>query len=742
MPAVAVSSSTSALRTERVLHVRACRSSAGEFIGGDDMKHIGRSKSGTLGMAMCGHAVCGRRFSQSARVVRRALSLLLAAGMATPLVGTADDGVFFSALPIVASVSRLPQRLEDAPGAVTVIDRAMIRASGARSLHEVFRLVPGFQTFTPSDKPARVNYHGITDDTDYSPRVQVLVDGRSLHSPLFRGGMNWELVPVALEDIERIEVVRGSNTVSYGTNAFLGVINIVTVEPAFAQGLSVSTQRGSGGVRDYSVRGGGGLGEGGAFRLSVQERADDGLDHRDVLPADRDWRDSNRSRLFDFRADLQLDARSLLELQIGRVEARQLVGRLSVAADGTAIGPRASDPLRRADQSSTWVQARWLHALSESADLSLRYTHHVDRLDAGFDVAGRPELGRINPNGGRGVRHEFEALHTFLPVDSLRMAWGGSWRHDALESATMLHGVGRVSRDVGRLFANLEWKPLGWFTGNLGLSHEYDSLAGAHVAPRASASFHIDEQNTVRVGYARAWRTPGTLDYKASQLASNGSIEWAGTPGLPAEGLDSWELGYLGDWRAVRMSLDLRVFHERVSDRIHRIRTVAGGPLTAQAVHELKIRGHELQWKWQPVDATRIVVGHAHIDIDADFSTLGRTLHAAAGSHLFGSGAERYFALSERSAPRRATSLLWMQRLPMGVSLAVARYWVHDIKWTRNTDTDSYQRTDLRLSYPFSGFARGGEIAYTVQSLNGAHAEERMQRIVDRRHWVSLRLDF
>ncbi|HAY11655.1 MAG TPA: TonB-dependent receptor, partial [Thauera sp.] len=183
-----------------------------------------------------------------------------------------------------------------APGAVTVIDRAMIRASGARSLHEVFRLVPGFQTFTPSDKPARVNYHGITDDTDYSPRVQVLVDGRSLHSPLFRGGMNWELVPVALEDIERIEVVRGSNTVSYGTNAFLGVINIVTVEPAFAQGLSVSTQRGSGGVRDYSVRGGGGLGEGGAFRLSVQERADDGLDHRDVLPADRDWRDSNRSR--------------------------------------------------------------------------------------------------------------------------------------------------------------------------------------------------------------------------------------------------------------------------------------------------------------------------------------------------------------------------------------------------------------------------------------------------------------
>jgi len=83
-----------------------------------------------------------------------------------------------------------------------------------------------------------------------------------------------------------------------------------------------------------------------------------------------------------------------------------------------------------------------------------------------------------------------------------------------------------------------------------------------------------------------------------------------------------------------------------------------------------------------------------------------------------------------------------MQRLPLGLDLSVARYWVHDIKWTRNTETDSYNRTDLRLAYPIKGIASGGEIAYTVQSLNGAHAEERMERIVGRQHWLSLRLDF
>ena len=119
----------------------------------------------------------------------------------------ADESVYFSELPVVASVSRLPQRLADAPTAVTVIDRDMIKASGVRDLNDVFRLVPGFQTYPHTTEPARVSYHGLNDE-DYSPRVQVLIDGRSMYSPLFGNGVNWATIPVALDDIERIEVVR------------------------------------------------------------------------------------------------------------------------------------------------------------------------------------------------------------------------------------------------------------------------------------------------------------------------------------------------------------------------------------------------------------------------------------------------------------------------------------------------------------------------------------------------------
>ena len=167
------------------------------------------------------------------RVLSGIAVALGAVGMSSASELTTEDA-FFSDLPVVASVSRLPQRLADAPTSVTVIDREMIKASGARELSDVFRLVPGFQTHPNNTDSARVTYHGLTDE-EFSPRVQVLVDGRSLYSPLFRNGVNWALIPVALDDIERIEVVRGTNAVSYGSNAFLGVINIITLDPALAK---------------------------------------------------------------------------------------------------------------------------------------------------------------------------------------------------------------------------------------------------------------------------------------------------------------------------------------------------------------------------------------------------------------------------------------------------------------------------------------------------------------------------
>lgn len=669
----------------------------------------------------------------------------MAAGLAaTPL--WAEEGPFFSAMPIVASVSRLPQRVVDAPTAVTVIDREMIKASGARALNDVFRLVPGFQTYPHNTDAARVTYHGITDET-YSPRVQVLIDGRSLHSPLFQNGVNWALIPVALEDIERIEVVRGSNTTSYGTNAFLGVINIITVDPALVRGVSVSANHGNQGVRDYTLRAGRGLGETASLRVTYQQRDDDGLKDQ------WDWIDGFRSRLLDVAAHFQLSGQDELSLGIGRAEGRLINGRLDnddedLSPAGLPFRSDPGNPIRDFDQASTWMQLRWLRTLTPDSDFSLRYAYSADEASDAFDHPEAPAgFNPVDEKGDRGHRNEIEAVHTFAPLAHTRLVWGGSARQDTLRSKTMLFGRDKVVRDVTRGFANVEWTPFAWFTGNAGLSSEYDSLAGNHISSRASGSFHLTPENTIRLGYARGWRTGSTLDYRANFRSGPDEAELTGQRDLPAESLDTLELGYLGDWKALRMSLDVRGFRERIGNRLFQIdpdrRDNLGDSMFP--IQDIRIEGVEYQWRWQPLDATRLMVSQSFIGIDSAFTDTALALPRS--TLRSANRAVRIEALAEKSAPRRMSALLWIQRLPGGLEGSLARYWVDAMKWTRNTEVGGYVRTDARIAYPFQHAGQRGEIAYTVQSLDGDHGEfksdgDPADRVVGRRHWVSLRLDF
>jgi iron complex outermembrane receptor protein len=666
-----------------------------------------------------------------------------------------DENLYFSDLPIVASVSRLPQRLADAPTAVTVIDRAMIKGSGARDLNDIFRLVPGFQTYPNNTDAARVTYHGLTDE-DYSPRVQVLIDGRSQYSPLFRNGVNWATLPVALEDIERIEVVRGSNSASYGSNAFLGVINIITVDPALVRGFSVSTNYGNQGVRDYTLRNGGKLGEAGDFRFTYQQRDDNGF-------ADKfDWIDSFRSRLLDLRADFTLSDQDVLQFSAGHVEAITQRGRLAKNNNVLTGGSDPGWPIHDYSQSNSYLQFLWRRALSADSDLQMRYAYVEDWASDRYVANNSGFLYNVDQFGDQGVRHEIEVQHNFSPLAQTRVVWGGGWRWDSLRSESLFLGNPLLRRDVARLFGNVEWKPTSWFTGNLGGSVEHDSLAGTHSSPRVSGSFHLTPENTIRLGYARAYRTGSLVDYRGDSWAvpfakADGSPltpgvgiaqQFNGDPNMPAEKLDSWELGYLGDWKNWRMSLDVRLFAEKVANRLlvidqNRFDDLVGDAMVP--VQKVRIEGLEYQWKFQPFEATRLVLNQAFIRIHSEF--LDDVLENAKSTLSSSKDKANIDLLAERSAPRHTTSAMLMQSLPFGMEFSVVGYWVDRMKWTRNSEVNGYTRFDARMAYPFHVAGQRGEIAYTVQSLNGAHGEFKANgtpadRVVDRRQWVSLRLDF
>jgi iron complex outermembrane receptor protein len=552
---------------------------------------------------------------------RTFLAIVLAGAWLNGATWAADETAYFSELPIVASVSRLPQRLADAPTAVTVVDREMIKASGARDLNDIFRLVPGFQTYPNNTEVARATYHGMGDG-DYSSRVQVLIDGRSMYSPLFDGGVNWATLPVALEDIERIEVVRGTNAVSYGSNAFLGVINIITVDPALVRGFSVSTSYGNQNVRDYALRMGGKIGEVGDFRFTFKQQNDDGLTNRG------DWIDSYFSRLFDFRADFVLTERDSLQFSIGRVDSVTQRGRLN----SSQVFGQSQDPIRDMRQSDAYAQLLWRRVLSPTSDLQLRYSYVVDQSTDAFGIAiptsipippfpGYP-IFNINQSGDEGTRHELEVQHSLKLANATRLVWGASWRNDSIRSEWSLPGQGTVHREVGRVFGNLEWKPTRWFTGNLGLAGENDTLAGFNASPRVSTNFHLNSENTIRLGYSRANRTPSTINLRGDQKSPFEQF-YSGVPDLPSERLDTWEIGYLGDWRNWRTSLDVRLFNENIRNRLFKIDMAFDGNPSTQGhstipIQNVNIQGVEYQFKWQPFEATRVVLSQAFAQIDSD----------------------------------------------------------------------------------------------------------------------------
>lgn len=162
-------------------------------------------------------------------------------------------------MPIVLSSNRLEQSISDAAVSISVIDRETIVASGARNIPEILRLVPGMQVGYSgnefgSEPQYVVAYHGQSDE--YSKQMQVLIDGRSIYEPFF-GGINWKSIPVNINDIERIEVSRGPNVATYGSNSFQAAINIITRTAAEDQGAFIQSNIGNNDIADLTYRYGG-----------------------------------------------------------------------------------------------------------------------------------------------------------------------------------------------------------------------------------------------------------------------------------------------------------------------------------------------------------------------------------------------------------------------------------------------------------------------------------------------------
>jgi iron complex outermembrane recepter protein len=643
-------------------------------------------------------------------------TLLVASAMfmATPALASTSEADFLTDLPVIFSVTRLPQALADTPGAVTVLDREMIRQSGARELADLLRLVPGYLVSGWNGANPVGLYHSVLDE--FGTRNQVLIDGRSVYSNFYQGDTHRGTMSVVLEDVERIEVLRGSNSAAYGANAFLGVINIVTRHAAETQGAMVAVTSGDNDVADAMARiGWASESANASFRLSAGQRTDSGY-----LNAF----DDKRFTQAHFRADLKTSTQADLTLAAGTSELR--------SGEGFAGDP--NNLQRTTVWTDAYVQARWNYAIAPNQEILLNGFLVTEEIDDNYGFL--PVPGVVIDSGGKAQRMKLEAQHILPLMPGLRLAWGGAVQRETVKSIP-LYATNKLSFQTFQLFGNVEWTPHPKWVINSGLFIEDHQKAGSQLAPRLALNFKATPNHTIRAIATRAFRQPtsfelaGDVRYYLGNLQLGRGVRASGN--AVAEKIESIELGYLGEFPRQQATLDVRLFRERTKDvlRVNQIFVLPALPATGTVARDYSnltgptITGIEYQLRWKPWTGANLIVNQAF-------------MHATVDDFVY---AKDYLL----KTPRHIGTIALMQALGHQFDLSVIATQTDTVSWRGAPDrVDNGVRLDLRLGYRFKVGITRAEIALTTQAANGAqltHIPTRRFQF-DRHRFATLKIDF
>lgn len=602
---------------------------------------------------------------------------------------------YLEELPTVVSASRLAQPANETPTAVTVIDRDMIRASGATELPDVLRLVPGMVVGFPVGYAASTSYHGLS--SNYARRMQVLIDGRTVYEPSF-GGVNWMGIPLALDDIERIEVVRGPAAASHGANALLGVISITTRAAAAQEGLDVQAIKGSNDIEKGLLRLGG-SGEQFDYRLTAEHRANGGL--ANVL-------DNYFVNQVSFRGDLHRSRADFISIAAG-------------FSDTHAENGDSRTPPHVAVSKANYEQINWRHIFSPKQELNVQLYHNLSRDEEAWSTERIAYVRDAEKE-----RFDAELQHTLVLSDRHRLVWGGGARRDEVRDAATFNTAEAQSIDLYRLFANLEARLSERLVAHAGAMWESHDLVGEDVSPRVALNYHLTPRHTLRAGYSRAYRNPVLSeergDLRLRDPAGNTILAiFRGSGGLEPEEIDSYEVGYVGTYLEQGITLDLKLYQDKVEHLIRSITDPATRIATFRNLDSAEILGAEIEVMFQRLARQRIYLSYAYEDIDsAD----------VAGNYT-------------ESAPRNKLSLLALQGFGPHIEASAMYTYVDKMEWLGTRDSlDSYDRLDLRLAYLWKAGRIDGEVAAVMQGLSGNYADFLSTNEFDRRGYLTLSLHF
>lgn len=664
---------------------------------------------------------------------RRALIVALAlGGLPDRALAAVSEADFLQDLPVVLSASRLSQPVGEAPAAVTVIDQDMIRASGFRDIPELLRLVPGFSVAYTRNNTWTAGYHGLADA--YSRRFQVLVDGRSIYSPHY-GTVYWTDLPLSIDDIERIEVVRGPNASIHGANAFVAVINIITKAAAQVPGEFVSMQAGEQDMRGITVRHGGGDTTT-RYRLTASAQQRDRFE-RDVTykPANTHdngvYLEATRTYFVNGRLERQLSSDSDLMAQFGLSQGDWNAGR------ETANPLAVLEPTEQ-DSGALYLQLAYHKVVSPQREWRLQAYHTQNRFDAdvlahlvvpsqGFDDMINVDQYLLQTRSNI----ELQVNEQWAP--DLRGVWGGEVRQETVKSPQNYNSDKTLRGELARVFGNLEWRASEHVLLQGGAMLEHHYFTGADISPRVAVNFTVAPGHVVRMGVSSAYRSPTFFEEMGNQVFVLPSGAVADTEILPSDGLDperivSREIGYVGNWREQHLELDVRLFRDHISDFIGQVRAPSEATYKPKVfrydnIGTVDSQGGEIQLRWRPLLALDVSAHYARVFLKAD------TL------------VKNYNEDIPLSAPRNTWGLLARYHLPHGWETSLGAWRTDAVKWLTEGDlTEAYTRIDARLARRWTWQGREVEAALVAQNLGDDYHEFRDTNIFSRRVYGSLSL--
>ncbi|MEO7598804.1 MAG: TonB-dependent receptor [Opitutus sp.] len=562
----------------------------------------------------------------------------------------------------ITSVSRAPERLLDSASAIQVIFGDDIHRSGATTLPEALRLANNLNVAQKNSHDWGVSARGF--NTELANKLLVLMDGRTLYTPLF-SGVRWDVQDYLLEDLDRIEVISGPGGSLWGANAVNGVINITSKTAAQTQGLFLEAGLGDQLRQSYAFRYGGILAPSVHYRVYAKHLTRDGETRVSGVDFLDDW---TRTQV-GFRLDAAPSRDQMFTLQGDLYDGKE---RSVAGAEGRVNGGN--------------LLGRWSRTLANASNMQLQvyFDRAYFRLPVGASV--------FNPAGNftdslDTVDLDFQ--HQIQLGLRQRVVWGLGYRRTRDDSRAA-PGFGFMpaflEQELSSAFVQDEIDLGSGFGVTAGTKIEHTDYTGFEVEPNVRLSMKMDHENLLWAAVSRAVRTPSRIDHDLRQPYPSGFVLQGGE-NFESENVIAYELGYRTQTTA-RWSSSIAAFYNQYDHiRSARPTPVTTLPLVFANDVEGRTYGAEFTTIFQVLEWWRLTTG---------FTLLREDLRVRPGR------ADLNNALNETSDPEHQWSVRSAMTWSSGLSFDVHLRWVdtlHNNVVGKVGTVPSYTEANVRLGW-------------------------------------------